>query len=90
MEYGIMISLVGIGLLLISVVNALQSDIKRMNATINKIAEKVGVSETKVNIDDELLSLIADGKKIKAIKRLRIVSDIGLKEAKEYIDNLKH
>lgn len=47
------------------------------------------MSEATINIDNEFQSLIAEGKKIKAIKRLRMVSGIGLKEAKEYVDNLK-
>lgn len=71
-------------------INQLQSDIKRMNVTLNKIAEEVGVAETTRNIDSELRNLIAEGKEIKAIKRLRMVSGLGLKEAKEYVDNLKY
>lgn len=52
---------------------------------------------TKIQVSDEVLSnlnidlrkLISEGKKIKAIKKYRVVTGSGLKEAKEYIDNLK-
>ena len=38
------------------------------------------------NMDIELRNLIAEGKEIKAIKKYRIVTGLGLKEAKEYVD----
>jgi len=40
------------------------------------------------NIDEELKILISEGKKIKAIKKYRMATGIGLKEAKDYIDRL--
>ncbi|WP_175490809.1 ribosomal protein L7/L12 [Clostridium gasigenes] len=40
------------------------------------------------NIDVELKNLIKEGKKIKAIKKYRIVTGLGLKEAKDYVDSL--
>ncbi|WP_253198424.1 ribosomal protein L7/L12 [Clostridium gasigenes] len=40
------------------------------------------------NIDVELKNLIEQGEKIKAIKRYRIVTGLGLKEAKDYVDSL--
>lgn len=40
-------------------------------------------------MDEQLRSLIAEGKKIKAIKKCRIVTGFGLKEAKDYVDKLK-
>ncbi len=41
------------------------------------------------NMDVELRSLLAEGKKIKAIKKYRVVTGLGLKEAKEYVDALQ-
>lgn len=41
------------------------------------------------NMDEQLRSLIAESKKIEAIKKCRIVTGFGLKEAKDYVDNLK-
>lgn len=89
---------VGLGLTIISTVNTinqLKIDIKRMNETLIKIATQVGVpSETGAPnpITDELMnelkSLILEGKKIKSIKVYRMATGIGLKEAKDYIDDL--
>ncbi|WP_435575532.1 ribosomal protein L7/L12 [Clostridium gasigenes] len=39
-------------------------------------------------MDVELKNLIREGKKIKAIKKYRIVTGLGLKEAKDYVDSL--
>ncbi len=75
--------------ILASMVSELKSDINRMNLTLEKIAKQVGVTGTVIeNIDEELINLILQGKKIKAIKRYRMVTGIGLKEAKDYIDSL--
>ncbi|WP_017414796.1 ribosomal protein L7/L12 [Clostridium tunisiense] len=75
--------------ILASMVSGLKSDINRMNLTLEKIAKQVGVTGTVIeNIDEELINLILQGKKIKAIKRYRMVTGIGLKEAKDYIDSL--
>ncbi|PRR82255.1 hypothetical protein CLVI_19150 [Clostridium vincentii] len=40
------------------------------------------------NMDIELRNLIAEGEKIKAIKKYRMVTGLGLLEAKEYVDLL--
>jgi ribosomal protein L7/L12 len=55
----------------------------------DKKTNEIEVSETELeNLDIELRRLIAEGKQIKAIKKYRMITGIGLKEAKEYIDNL--
>ena len=79
--------LLGAGLLMIIVgtISRMQKDIARINVTINKIAKQVGVPDTVTN---ELKSLILDGKKIEAIKKYRMVTGLGLLEAKEYVDSL--
>jgi hypothetical protein len=41
------------------------------------------------NMDIELKKLIAEDKKIEAIKKCRMITGFGLKEAKDYVDNLK-
>ena len=53
---------------------------------LNRIMEHLGIEE--INIDEELKELIADDKRIPAIKRLREETGMGLKEAKEYVDDL--
>ena len=57
-----------------------------MDKKLNRIMEHLGIEE--INIDEELKELIADDKRILAIKRLREETGMGLKEAKEYVDDL--
>ena len=60
------------------------------NYRVNKKSTQIKVSDTVLeNMNVELRNLIAEGKKIKAIKKYRMVTGLGLKEAKEYIDNFK-
>lgn len=76
-------------MLLVSIISQLRSDIMRIRVTLDRIAEKVGVPDILTKEEKaELLKLIAEGKKVQAIKRFRIITGIGLKEAKEYIDEL--
>ncbi len=52
-------------------------------------SNQIGVSDTVLeNMNIELRNLIAEGKKNKAIKKYRVVTGLGLKEAKEYVDIL--
>lgn len=77
-----------LGLVLIAI-SQLQNEIARMNMTLEKISKHIGLTDTATeNIDAELKDLILQGKKIKAIKRYRQFTGIGLKEAKDYIDRL--
>lgn len=86
MEYiFIMLLLVGI-LSLINFVNTLQKQVSYMNLKLDKIAKQVEAEE--LNIDSELRTLISEGKKVEAVKKLREFTGMGLKEAKEYIDKL--
>ena len=57
-----------------------------MDKKLDQIMDYLGIED--VNINEELKELIADNKKIPAIKRLRQETGMGLKEAKEYVDNL--
>lgn len=57
---------------------------------VNKKSTQIELSDTVLeNMNIDLRNLIVEGKKNKAIKKYRMVTGIGLKEAKEYIDNLK-
>ncbi|QAT40920.1 ribosomal protein L7/L12 [Clostridium sp. JN-9] len=76
---------VELSLWIVSSISQMRSDITRININLDKIAKQVGVPDT---ITDELKSLILEGKKIEAIKKYRIATGLGLKEAKEYIDSL--
>jgi ribosomal protein L7/L12 len=52
----------------------------------SKVKQKV-VSEIELeNMNAELEKLIAEGKNIEAIKKYRMVTGLGLKEAKDYVD----
>lgn len=86
---GIILALIGILLCMVGGISSIQNDIKRINTKLNKIAEKVGVSsEVSDELIGELKNLISEGKSVKAIKRYRNVTGVGLKESKEYIDYL--
>lgn len=55
----------------------------------DKKINEIKISEKELeNLNIELRELISEGKKIKAIKKYRMVTGIGLKEANEYINNL--
>ena len=88
MNYIIIGVLAGTGFLMwiVSIINQMRSDIARININLNKIAKQVGVPNT---INDEIKSLLLEGKKIEAIKKYRIATGLGLKESKEYIDSLR-
>lgn len=91
MDYKIIWLIFGMGaiLSLSSAIIQLRNDVARINITLDKIAKQVGVTDTAIqNVDCELKDLISQGKKVKAIKKYRMVTGIGLKEAKEYIDLL--
>jgi ribosomal protein L7/L12 len=75
------------GVVLISIesnIKELRKDIRRINITLEKIAKQIGVPDRITdNIDIELKNLIAEGKKTEAIKKYRMVTGLGLKEAKQ-------
>lgn len=76
-------------IILIIEISQIRNQLTKINSTLNKIARHVGVDDKLFeNIDAELKDLILQGKKIKAIKKYRLVSGVGLKEAKDYIDSL--
>jgi ribosomal protein L7/L12 len=82
-------TIVGLIMILLGIITQLQSDITRIKVTLDKISKQVGVpSLVTEDVDAELINLVLDGKKIKAIKRYRVLTGIGLKEAKDYVDNL--
>ncbi len=79
----------GFLLILISVIIHMKEDINRMNITLNNIAKQIGASD-KMNeeLKSIILKLISEGKKVKAIKKYRLATGVGLLEAKEYVDSL--
>ncbi|WP_258280610.1 50S ribosomal protein L7/L12 [Clostridium sp. CM027] len=78
-------------------ISMMRVEIAQMKRTLNMIADKVGIPSEiglpgEMRVSDEtmaeLKSLILEGKNIKAIKKYRMATGIGLKEGKDYIDAL--
>ena len=80
----------GLLIYILTAINQLRDEIKSTNSTLESIAKQIGVPDKIIeNIDDELKNLIKEGKKVKAVKRYREVTGLGLKESKEYVDSLE-
>lgn len=91
MDFEIYLIVFASGIIVGSIIgfNNKSNEIKQIKITLDAIVEHLGISSSKPeNIDDELADLINRGKKVKAIKRYREVTGYGLKESKDYIDNL--
>ena len=70
-------------------IDSLQKQISRMDSNLTKIANQVGVPvDPKDPFDEELKSIIKKDGKIMAIKKVTLVTGLGLKEAKEYVEDL--
>ncbi|MBZ9609431.1 50S ribosomal protein L7/L12 [Clostridium estertheticum] len=96
------LGLIGAGVVLtvssiVNTISMMRIDIAQMNRTLSMIADKVGVPSKiglpgEMRVSDEtmaeLKSLILEGKNIKAIKKYRMATGIGLIEGKDYIDAL--
>jgi len=61
------------------------------NPSLNAPASSSNVTRVSppVNLDERLRMLLTAGKKIQAIKEFREASGLGLKEAKDYVENLE-
>ena len=80
---------VGAFIFLISSVGQLRNEVKLMRGTLNRIAERVGVTEILTKEEkEELKRLLSEGKNVQAVRRCREITGLGLKEAKEYVDGL--
>ncbi|WP_226000620.1 ribosomal protein L7/L12 [Paenibacillus sp. BJ-4] len=80
--------------------NDLKSDVERLEnrsgipgtllsdsfPTVAPHLQHTGASD---DINERLIMLIREGKKIQAIKELRTARDLSLKEAKDYVDSLE-
>ncbi|ABG85060.1 ribosomal protein L7/L12 [Clostridium perfringens] len=86
-DMGWMILGFGAFIFLISSVGQLRNEVKLMRGTLNRIAERVGVTEILTKEEkDELMRLVSEGKNVEAVRRCREITGLGLKEAKEYVD----
>ena len=67
----------------------LRNEVKLMRGTLNRIAERVGVTDIVTKEEkEELKRLLSEGKNVQAVRRCREITGLGLKEAKEYVDGL--
>ncbi|HII4508126.1 hypothetical protein P7A74_12660 [Clostridium perfringens] len=79
----------GAFIFLISSVGQLRNEVKLMRGTLNRIAERVGVTEILTKEEkEELKRLLSEGKNVQAVRRCREITGLDLKEAKEYVDGL--
>ncbi|WP_096439307.1 hypothetical protein [Alteribacter populi] len=88
MEYSFLeiVIFVGVIILLFKVIS-IDNSIKGIKYNLAQIANKVQVSDKPIN--DELRSLIKEGKDEKAVKVAKETLGMSLVEAKQYIDALK-
>ena len=63
---------------------------KEMNQMMSRIAQQMGYQLEDDALLDEVRVLIQQGKKIKAIQLVRSRKGKGLKEAKEYVDDVEN
>ncbi len=64
-----------------------------MKSKLDRVMEHLGIpGQYREHISDELKSelveLVMENKRVKAIKRIREATGMGLKEAKDYVDSL--
>lgn len=79
--------------ILLTSINILISNQQRIESKLNRIIMHFEIPElSKGHINDELrdelIKLVEENKKVKAIKKLRDVTGMELKEAKNYVDSL--
>ncbi|MDM0942333.1 ribosomal protein L7/L12 [Clostridium perfringens] len=88
-DMGWMILGFGAFMFLICSVGQLRNEVKLMRGTLNRIAERVGVTDIVTKEEkEELKRLLSEGKNVQAVRRFREITGLGLKEAKEYVDGL--
>lgn len=66
---------------------------KQLESKLDKIIAHLGLDELSSEyisdeLKNELIELVRKNEKIKAIKKLREATEMGLKEAKDYVDSL--
>jgi Ribosomal protein L7/L12 len=76
---GITFIILGISYIILSIANYKKG---------NKLTETGSNNMSSKTMDAELMKLIEQGEKIKAIKEYRDFTGVGLKEAKDYVDSL--
>ncbi|MDV2682866.1 hypothetical protein RYX56_00615 [Alkalihalophilus lindianensis] len=68
-------------------VNSIYNRVKSTEAKIDRIAKKLGVSNSP--LDEELRALLKAGKDVEAVKVARDELGLSLVEGKKYVDSLR-
>lgn len=72
---------------LIITVSELKGKVKFMEKSLNRIVEKIGITEILTKEEkEELMKLIKEGKDVQATMKFREITGLGLMEAKKYVD----
>ncbi|WP_300260320.1 hypothetical protein [Clostridium sp.] len=72
---------------LIITVSELKGKVKFMEKSLNRIVEKIGITEILTKEEkEELMKLIKEGKDVQATMKFREITGLGLIESKKYID----
>ncbi|WDZ63770.1 ribosomal protein L7/L12 [Paenibacillus polymyxa] len=102
-EYIAIIALL-LSVILLIKVYSLQSRLNDLKSDVERLENRSGIQGTSLSastpphildagasedINERLLLLIREGKKIQAIKELRTAKDLSLKDAKDYVDHLE-
>ncbi|MDM8311574.1 ribosomal protein L7/L12 [Clostridium cadaveris] len=88
------IGLISILFIILSIsINMIQSKQERIESKLNTIIEHLGITYPFIKkiddeMKDEIIKLVEANKKVKAIKKVRDITGMGLKEAKDYVDKL--
>lgn len=76
-------------LIIVGYVSQLRHDIVALRKTVDRIARHVGVPDVLNDAQRvELRDLAKTGSKVKAVKRLRELTGLGLSEANDYVEAL--
>jgi ribosomal protein L7/L12 len=93
MEYSAVALVFIAGLLAYNEISALKRKVRNQEKRLNQLAKLTGyeeLSSTMVSdeLKDQAIQLKRDGKKVEAIKKIRVQTQMGLLEAKHYVDEL--
>jgi ribosomal protein L7/L12 len=93
MEYSAVALVFIAGLLAYNEISSLNRKVRNQEKRLNQLAKLTGYEElSSTMVSDELkeqaIQLKRDGKKVEAIKKIRVQTQMGLLEAKHYVDEL--
>ena len=73
-----------------AVVSNFEKKLNKIEMKLDKIIDKLDINEESLDgeIEEEIEKLVKEGNLVRAIKIYRMETGVGLKEAKEYIDEL--